>query len=253
MISIEELNELKEKRKTNLYYAEKEYLQYIFLNAISKYPDNFVFKGGTCLRICYGLERASEDLDFSTNLNIKEIKEIVKKCLKNFELLNINYKIYAEKEFKGNLRIEIRFEGPLFSGKSESTNTLKIDFNKQKVENKVAKVIQRTFSDIPPFTLVALDEKEILAEKIRALANRKQSRDMYDIWILINKGIEIDKKLIIKKLKEEKSALSNIILPSKEEYERDLKNLVIVLPPYEQSKKELEKLIKQLEKPINNI
>src|SRR3989338_2457182 len=101
MISQEELNEVKRKRKTNLYYAEKEYLQYIFLNAISKYPENFVFKGGTCLRICYGLERASEDLDFSTNLGIREIREIVKKCLKDFELLNMKYKIYAEKEFKG--------------------------------------------------------------------------------------------------------------------------------------------------------
>ncbi|MEK6934608.1 MAG: nucleotidyl transferase AbiEii/AbiGii toxin family protein, partial [Nanoarchaeota archaeon] len=133
MISLEELKEIKEKRKTNLYYEEKEYLQYIFLNAISKYSNNFVFKGGTCLRICFDLERASEDLDFSTALNKKEIKKIVYKCLKDFELLNINYRIYSEKEFKGNLRIEARFEGPLFSGNPSSTNTLKIDFNKQKV------------------------------------------------------------------------------------------------------------------------
>jgi hypothetical protein len=48
-----------------LYYLEKEYLQYIFLDAISKYEDSIIFKGGTCLRLCYGLERASEDLDFS--------------------------------------------------------------------------------------------------------------------------------------------------------------------------------------------
>jgi len=248
MITIEELNEAKEKRKTNLYYEEKEYLQYIFLNAISKYPDNFVFKGGTCLRICYGLERASEDLDFSTNLGIKEIKEIAKKCFKEFELLNINHKIYAEKEFEGNLRIESRFEGPLFSGKAASTNTLKVDFNKQKAKYKVAKVVSKLFSDIPLFTIMALDEKEILAEKIRALANRKQSRDLYDLWILINKNVELDKKLIIEKLKEEKSNISEINFPSKEEYERDLKNLVRVLPPYEQIRKEVEKVIAILRK-----
>ena len=90
MITLEELNETKEKRKTNSYYEEKEYLQYIFLNAISRYPENFVFKGGTCLRICFGLERASEDLDFSTDLTVNKIKELVGKCLKSFELLNIN-------------------------------------------------------------------------------------------------------------------------------------------------------------------
>ena len=106
MISIEELNEVKAKKKTNLYYEEKEYLQYIFLNALSGFADKFTFKGGTCLRICYNLERASEDLDFSAKLGLKEVKGIVNECLKSFDLLGINYKIYSEKEFKGNLRIE---------------------------------------------------------------------------------------------------------------------------------------------------
>src|SRR3989338_182901 len=81
MITREELYEVKEKRRTTLYYAEKEYLQYIFLNALSKHADDFAFKGGTCLRICYGLERASEDIDFSTSLDVKEIKKIVIQCL----------------------------------------------------------------------------------------------------------------------------------------------------------------------------
>lgn len=140
MISLEELNSVKEKKKTNLYYEEKEYLQYVFLNAISNYPKNFVFKGGTCLKVCYGLERASEDLDFSTNLNIAQLKDTTYKCLKDFSMLGINHKIYSEKEFEGNLRIEVRFEGPLFTGKPSSTNTLKIDFNRGKVKNKIAKV-----------------------------------------------------------------------------------------------------------------
>ena len=45
MISIEELNEIKQRRKTSLYYEEKEYLQYVFLNALSRYAEKFVFKG----------------------------------------------------------------------------------------------------------------------------------------------------------------------------------------------------------------
>lgn len=239
MISIEELNEIKEMKKTSLYYEEKEYLQYIFLNSISKYTDNFVFKGGTCLRICFGFERASEDLDFSTNLKINELKRIVHKCLKDFELINISYEIYSEKEFEGNLRFEIRFKGPLFQGDARSTNTLKIDFNKRKVKNKTVKVVQKLFSDAPLFSIVVLDEKEILAEKIRALINRAEPRDLYDVWMFLSKGIKIDKKILFLKLKEEKSKLSNLKFPSKEEYERDLKNLVNVLPSYEQVKKEI--------------
>lgn len=246
MISVEELNQIKEAKKNNLYYEEKEYLQYIFLNAISQYPENFIFKGGTCLRICFGIERASEDLDFSTNLDIKEIKELVEKCLKAFELLNINYEIYSEKEFQGNIRFEARFQGPLFAGGKSSTNTLKIDFNKRKVKHKIAKVIPKLFSDVPLFTILVMDEKEILTEKIRALANRKEPRDLYDIWVLLKKGIKIDNRLLKEKLIEEKSSLKNLKLPSKQEYETNLKNLISFLPSYNQVEKEvLEELTKE--------
>src|SRR3989338_5972484 len=241
IISTDELDEVKNRRKTNLYYEEKEYLQFIFLNALSKFADKFVFKGGTCLRICYNLERASEDLDFSTSLALIEVKDSIHKCLKDFSLLNINYKIYSEKEYQGNLRIEARFEGPLFKGDPHSSNTLKIDFNKGKVSNKVAKVIPQIFSDVPPFTLVALDEKEILTEKIRALITRAQARDLYDVWILLSKGVELDKKLLAAKLKEENGNLKNIKMPSKQTYERYLKELVSFLPGYEQVKEEVMK------------
>ena len=251
MITKEELNEIKEKRKTKLYYEEKEYLQYIFLNAISNHPNNFVFKGGTCLRICYGTERASEDLDFSTNLSISELKKYINHLTKNFELLNIKYEIYSIKEFKGNIRFEIRFEGPLFSGPKQSTNTLKIDFNKQKIKNKKTKVVQKLFSDIPIFSIIVLDEKEIFAEKIRSLINRTASKDFYDLWMLLNKNIEIDKALIKEKLKEEKSDIHKLKLPSKEQYETELKNLVHFLPDYKQVKKEVLEFFEALNKWLN--
>ena len=236
MISIDELNEVKNKRKTNLYYEEKEYLQYIFLNALSRFADKFVFKGGTCLRICYGLERASEDLDFSAELSLREVKRIVAQCLKDFDLLNINYKMHSEKEYKGNLRIEARFEGPLFNGNPSSTNILKIDFNKRKAKNKIAKVVPQLFSDVPVFTIVALDDREILAEKVRTLINRNEPRDLYDIWVLLNKGAQLDDKLLAAKLREEGSKLKDLKIPSKEAYERELKDLLHYLPPYEQVK-----------------
>jgi predicted nucleotidyltransferase component of viral defense system len=239
MISIEELSKVKEKRRTSLFYEEKEYFQYIFLNAISKYSKNFIFKGGTCLRICFGTERASEDLDFNSNLKSEDFKKTVDICLKDFNFLNIYYKVYDIKEFKGNIRFEIRFKGPLFIGKNSSSNTLKLDFNRAEVRNTTVKVVQKLFSDVPLFSLVVMDEGEILAEKIRALINRKEPKDLYDIWMLFNKGVKIDKKFLLIKLKEEKSSLSKLKLPSKEEYEVNLKNLVSILPSYDQVKDEV--------------
>ena len=246
MISIKELNKLKEIKKANVYYEEKEYLQYIFLNSISKYSDNVVFKGGTALRICFGLERASEDLDFSSELKTTEVKKIFLSCLKDFNLLNIPYEIYSEKKSKRNVRFEVKFKGPLFNGDARSTNTLKIDFNSQKVFYKKAKVVNKIFSDVPAFVINVLNEKEILAEKIRTLINRSESRDLYDLWFLFSKNVEIDKKLIVKKLAEEKSNYKNLKFPSEKEYEVSLKNLVNFLPDYSQVKKEVSKKLDEI-------
>lgn len=246
MISKEELNSIKSKKKTILYYAEKEYLQYIFLHAISHFGDFFVFKGGTCLRICYGFERASEDLDFSTGLRLDKIKQCVNEALNDFKLLNVDFEVFAEKEFERNIRFEVRLKGPLYNRSNSSTNTLKIDFNKRKPKTTLAKVIPKVFSDVPPFTIVILGEQEILAEKIRALINRGQARDLYDVWVLLQSNVSIDEKLLAEKLKEEKTSLSKLKLPSKEEYEIDLKNLLNYLPDYEQVKKQVLENFKKI-------
>lgn len=245
MISKDELLELRQNKGGNLYYLEKEYLQYIFLNAISKYGDSVFFKGGTCLRICYGLERASEDLDFSCSLSVSKLREIVKNCLKSFDLLGIENFNLVEKKFEGNIRFEIKFKGPLYNGNLNSANNLKIDFNKNKVFHVISKVIKQLFSDVPTFVLAVLDEKEILSEKVRAIAKRKQARDLYDLWILLGKGVEVDKKLIKNKLREEKVDLKESLFISKESYEQDLRNLVSFIPDYEQVKKEVLEFFKK--------
>lgn len=239
MITKEELQKIKEQRRTNLYYVEKEYLQYIFLHALAKHQDAFVFKGGTCLRICYGLERASEDLDFNTTLPISKVREIILSCLKDYELLNIPHEVYVEKEYEGNKRFEVRFNGPLYNGNKESTNTLKIDLNKKKVRHTVVKVIPQLFSDVPLFTLVTLAEHEIMAEKIRALVSRNAPRDLYDVWILLQKKVKLDRELIFEKFKEERITATKIQLPEEKVYMRDLKQLLDNVPSYNQVKEEV--------------
>ena len=52
----------------NLYQKEKDYLQHIILARIySRINSQLVFKGGTSLQKCMGLNRFSEDLDFITS------------------------------------------------------------------------------------------------------------------------------------------------------------------------------------------
>lgn len=48
-------------------YAAKEILHYYILDAMQRggFLNGLVFHGGTCLRLCYGAPRLSQDLDFS--------------------------------------------------------------------------------------------------------------------------------------------------------------------------------------------
>ena len=66
--------------------------------------------------------------------------------------------------------------------KSQSTNTLKIDFNKAKC---IILSLSCTLSIFRcAITIRVMHEKEILAEKIRALINRGESRDLYDLCFI---------------------------------------------------------------------
>jgi len=55
--------------------------------------------------------------------------------------------------------------------------------------------------EIPEFQIYVMQEKEILAEKIRAILTRDKARDVYDLWFLLRRGVEFDLNLIEEKLK----------------------------------------------------
>jgi hypothetical protein len=73
----------------------------------------------------------------------------------------------------------------------------------EKIKNKTAKVVSQIFSDVLTFTIVALDEKEILAEKIRELVRRPgKSTLMYQmIGSLLEKGADPNQILFVAKTK----------------------------------------------------
>ena len=234
MIDKEELIRMRNLKDVPLYYLEKEYLQYILLNALSKNTDTLVFKGGTCLRIVYEFTRASEDLDFNTTLSIKEIKILLNNCLKDFSILGIDYTLSSEKSFEGNYRMEIRFKGPLYTHDARTSNVLKIDFNRRKTQSTEIVVIKKLFTDVAPFTLSVMGGQELLAEKLRALMMRAEPRDLYDVWMLLGIGIVVDKKLLRIKLKEDGISEFKFRVPSEKSYFADLALLMHSVPDYTQ-------------------
>ena len=68
--------------------VEKELIHYDIVRALdeSKWLDRLTFQGGTCLRLCYGAPRYSEDLDFTiaedlTETDLAGFREVVSREL----------------------------------------------------------------------------------------------------------------------------------------------------------------------------
>lgn len=191
MISKEMILEIaKKKRLTNKEHIEKDYFQDLVLYHICKKTNQLVFKGGTCLYKLYGLPRFSEDLDFSI------IGKIDSEAIVRDVANTLGAKITDVKKMKNSLIIKL-----VFSGILTSRNSLRIDIS---LSNEVfaynVKNYVPPYIDINPFSLRALDLKEILAEKIHAILAREKARDLYDLFFLL-RFVEPDKALIEKKLK----------------------------------------------------
>jgi len=203
MISIEELKRIgKLKGITNIGYCEKDYLQELVLFSLSKNTKKeLVFKGGTCLSKFYKLDRFSEDLDFTMQEEIN-LGLLLDKIKSDLLLFGIEMKIKERKEIFDAILISLQFKGVLYNGNENSLANLRIDINKKSSIDilPIAERYNSLYSEIPSLSVQIMTEQEILAEKVRAIISRDKARDVYDLWFLIKRGVNLDRKLIEKKL-----------------------------------------------------
>lgn len=243
MITERKLKQIAERNKINPYYQEKDYLQNIFLHAIAGETE-MIFKGGTCLKICYNLPRFSEDLDFNTEQNPEQIEKTVKKAIQAFENIGIDVEIERSERFEetSSYTAHLRFKGPLYRDNRHSTNTIQIDAGTREgaVMEPDVKQVNSLYPDIPSYFLKVMQLEEILAEKIAAMSERAKGRDLFDTWFLLDRT-EINKELLGKKASPEKE----VTFPGQKEYERDLSDLLSQVPPYEKVRKTVEQKLER--------
>lgn len=252
MIEKIELLEKARERKLNLAMIEKDYVLGWMLFGFSTLP-YLVFKGGTALSKIYFPKtwRLSEDLDFT--LVDGDFDDVLKRLDEIFGLveresgISLNLKSqYSNPEY---LQLRIQYDALL--GK----NLVKVDVTTEGIIDKaVGKELARTFSDYPEFKIKTQALEEIFAEKLRAIAQRKKSRDFYDAWQLLKLGPDMKKvkKLFIRKCKLKGPAfeshsqifpddLMEILTPY---WKRELSRLVYPIPT-------LETVISDLKKKLN--
>lgn len=224
MITKSQIEDLSKYYQIDEFTIMREYLQILFLNYLykEKDADKIYFKGGTALRLLFGSTRFSEDLDFSVLGAREKIKKLIKKLEKLIQKELIFVKILFLHTGKKGLRFRLKYQSPDF----KYPFVIRLDFNfVTSVKKGIISPLLTKFP-IVIFPLINhLSETEILAEKLCAMLTRAKGRDFYDVWLLLEKGITIDEKLLKQKLKErgEKFNKKNILNKIKNYSEKQLK------------------------------
>ena len=173
---------------------EKDYVLSWILQGIAQHEHLskiIVFKGGTVLKKIYFEDyRISEDLDF-TLLNKNVTNEQIFDWFKDtFEYIreeaNIPLEIIDDNEHEDEgINFYLSYVGPL--GGQGGNKKVKVDISRsEKLEfEPVNKAVFIDYSDLEDHQLLCYPLEEILVEKMRSVIQRMQSRDLYDIWYLL--------------------------------------------------------------------
>lgn len=193
------------------YEALREILQEIVLLGLSRggFFDHALFYGGTALRILYGLDRFSEDLDFSLiepdpNFDLSVYEDVVIETLQSFGFdvsiqMKHNDSTIKSAFLKGNTSQHLlnisapqdiveRFgQGRLVKIKFEVDTQPPLDFRSEK----------KTLLVPSPFMINTMTLPSLFAGKMHAIlcrnwTSRPKGRDWYDlVWYIAN-GTELD-------------------------------------------------------------
>lgn len=183
--------------KYPLQIAEKDYFLAMAVQLIynSSLQQKLIFKGGTAIHHCYLPQyRFSEDLDFTStdpNISLDEIAT----SLESDGTFRVN------KSFQSDFTIKI--ERLQYQGLLGQPGNIKVEIDHH--QNVVLPGISTEYQNVWKINAspAVLDQREICAEKIRAVSQRARYRDFYDLYFLITElKIDLDVSVNILKQKE---------------------------------------------------
>jgi len=202
----------------------KEAIHLHLLSALSEAGvlRHVIFQGGTALRLCYGGERYSEDLDFvcgraGAYLKDVEFDALVDKALEttkrtlqrdfDIDAAQIALKRPTQPELVKGSDVNVavwQIVVPVNPTPKTPKSRIKIEFaNVPSYDSKPLTVSATPgLVQIQDVILNAETPNEILADKAVALTARAalKFRDVWDVWFLVNKlGAAPDREMVLKK------------------------------------------------------
>lgn len=237
MISKDQIQEFSKRLAIDEFTIIREYIQIVFLSILysTKESQKIYFKGGTAIRLLLKSGRFSEDLDFTAELTTKEIDEVVNETIKKVSLTVPGVRLKKTDEGKASYTGILSYQP---EGMKHPLN-IHLDFSlREKPETSKQTVLETDFPVAPQPVVRHMDWQEILAEKIRAFLVRSKGRDVYDLWFMLGKGVELDWDMINRKAKmyNIETSLQDVMNRIGEFDEKKLKNdLGKFLPAFDRS------------------
>lgn len=202
---------------------EKELLHYDILFALEQAGllDNLVFQGGTSLRLCYGGNRFSEDLDFAggADFNSAKLAEM-KQCIEQYigKRYGLEVTVKEPKDLKeeptyAELRIN-KWQIAVVTApenKSMPKQRIKLEVANIPAYTKQPLALQANYPFLPSGygDLLVMTETldEIMADKLISLAATKKyvrNRDIWDLPWLLQQGAKLKIGLVKRKIDDYK-------------------------------------------------
>lgn len=216
MLKKYDANSLDEKKN-----AIKEVIQEVVLCGLSRagFFDKAAFYGGTALRIFYGLDRFSEDLDFSLkekddSFHLSSYFPVLEKELKSFGL---DFKIEEKQKnvdsnvksafLKGNTQelVLLFYPNENISSKISKNEVLKIKFEIDTNPPSGAEYEYKYSLKPFPYEITLYDLPSLFAGKVHAILCRNwkirvKGRDLYDYIFYLQKGVHLNLENLRQKL-----------------------------------------------------
>ena len=183
----------------------REYLQCVMLEILFESPigRRLTFLGGTCLRIVYGSQRFSEDLDFD-NDGLTEIEFAKIKTLMEHELTLRGYEVEVGIKGKTAYRCEVKYPRMLYpqgiSSIKDEKLLIQIDTQAQNFDYQKERFILNRFGVLTELPVTPMSV--ILSQKCHAILDRPRNkgRDFFDVVYLLSRNIKPDYSYLEQKL-----------------------------------------------------
>lgn len=216
MLSKDQIRKISTNFQTTEYNTVQEYCQHVFLSQFYQLPqsEHVFFKGGTSLRIVFDSPRFSEDLDFSSDLSIKDLQQLFKKTLKAMETFGIKIETLEAKATTGGFLAIFVCELLDFSVQ------LQIEVSRRNRKSLAGEIFSINSEFIQPYTLYNLKTEKLVAEKNMATLTRKKPRDFFDIYFLLRS------RLILPEQKKDLSKIKILIEKSEINFSSELKQFL---------------------------